>query len=133
MSSTITRDQASNVSWDAIVIGAGIAGCLAAAGLARLGRRVLLVEKSKLPRDKVCGACLNLDAIAGLRAAGVWEDIVRLRGHDLGGYCVRSPGNREMKLSLPGGHAVSRYAMDRVLARAAIDAGADYLDQTVLN
>src|SRR5688572_33495727 len=45
--------------WDAVVIGAGPAGSVAARQLALQGKRVLLVEKDKLPRDKVCGGCLG--------------------------------------------------------------------------
>ena len=45
-------------SWDVIVIGAGVAGGLAAFDCARRGLRVLLVEKRSFPRWKVCGCCL---------------------------------------------------------------------------
>ncbi len=41
--------------FDAIVVGAGPAGCNAAARLAAAGARVLLLEKEKLPRYKTCG------------------------------------------------------------------------------
>ncbi len=132
LQSTLTAEQAAQERWDAIVIGAGIAGSLAAMGLARLGRRVLLVEKSSLPRSKVCGACLNLDAIAGFQSAGVWDSIAAVGGHELSSYCVRAPGGRQVELELPGGHAVSRQGMDLVLAQHAIDAGAEYMDQTML-
>jgi len=42
-------------SVDVVVVGAGPAGSLAAAELARLGREVLLVDRGRFPRDKVCG------------------------------------------------------------------------------
>ena len=38
--STIKPDAASRVTWDALVIGAGLAGSIAARGLARAGHRV---------------------------------------------------------------------------------------------
>ena len=43
--------------WDAVVIGAGPAGSVAASLLARSGRRTLLVERATFPRTKVCGGC----------------------------------------------------------------------------
>ena len=52
--------------WDAVVIGAGPAGSVAASLLARTGRRTLLVERATFPRTKVCGGCL---APAGVEAA----------------------------------------------------------------
>ena len=55
--------------YDAVVIGAGPAGGIAALGLARAGRRVLLVDKQRFPRAKVCGCCLNASAVATLREA----------------------------------------------------------------
>jgi hypothetical protein len=39
--------------WDAIVIGAGAAGLLAAARAAERGRRTLLVEKNRKPGVKI--------------------------------------------------------------------------------
>jgi len=45
-------------TYDHIIIGAGPAGSTAARFLARAGSRVLLIEKNKLPRYKVCGGGL---------------------------------------------------------------------------
>ncbi|MCW8130694.1 MAG: tryptophan 7-halogenase [Planctomycetota bacterium] len=42
--------EANPQHWDAIVVGAGPAGCSAAAALALHGRRVLLLEREKFPR-----------------------------------------------------------------------------------
>src|SRR4051812_25146381 len=41
--------------FDALVIGAGPAGSVAALVLARGGARVALVDKARFPRDKACG------------------------------------------------------------------------------
>ena len=57
-------DAADLTTWDGIVIGAGPAGAMAARQLALAGRRVLLVEKKRFPRWKICGACLNGQALA---------------------------------------------------------------------
>lgn len=44
--------------YDFIIIGAGPAGCTAAAQLAERGLKVLLVEKCRLPRYKSCSGVL---------------------------------------------------------------------------
>lgn len=44
--------------YDCIIIGAGPAGCTAAGRLAEKGRKVLLVEKCRLPRYKSCSGVL---------------------------------------------------------------------------
>ncbi len=45
----------SAVRYDAIVVGTGPAGAVAAEALGRAGRRVLLLERERLPRPKTCG------------------------------------------------------------------------------
>ncbi|MCX7415498.1 MAG: FAD-dependent oxidoreductase, partial [Planctomycetia bacterium] len=52
--------------WDIVVVGAGVSGSIAAREAARLGSKVLLVEKATLPRRKVCGCFLNANAVASL-------------------------------------------------------------------
>jgi len=45
----------SHERFDALVVGAGPAGSVAALVLARGGARVALVDKARFPRDKACG------------------------------------------------------------------------------
>ncbi|MEA5399365.1 FAD-dependent oxidoreductase, partial [Synechococcus sp. BA-124 BA4] len=92
--------------WDVLVIGAGPAGALASLDLARRGLRVLLVEKRRFPRWKVCGACFNGQAQAALASVG--------QGHlleSLGGLPLRrlrlGLGGRQTSCALPPGWAVS--------------------------
>ena len=53
---------------DVLVVGAGPAGSLAAWRLARAGARVLLVDRARFPRPKLCGDTLNPGAVARLEA-----------------------------------------------------------------
>lgn len=53
--------------YDVVIVGAGPAGSATAIALARAGRRVLLVDKQRFPRPKVCGGCLSGDALAATR------------------------------------------------------------------
>ena len=53
--------------WDAIVVGAGPAGCAAAYDLAAAGRSVLLLDKKSFPRSKACAGGLTAKAVNALR------------------------------------------------------------------
>ena len=126
---TLTFHAAANARWDAIVVGAGPAGALAARQLAQGGARVLLVEKKAFPRSKVCGACLNGRSLGVLHSVGLGTLVKDLGGIDQEMFHVGLEG-RSARLALPVGMALSRAKLDAGLARAAIDAGADFLPET---
>jgi geranylgeranyl reductase family protein len=53
--------------WDAIVVGAGPAGCAAAYDLAVAGRSVLLLDRTTFPRHKACAGGLTRKSLRALR------------------------------------------------------------------
>jgi menaquinone-9 beta-reductase len=59
--------------FDVIVCGAGPAGSVAATVLARGGARVLVVDRARFPRDKLCGDTINPGTVAVLRRLGMTE------------------------------------------------------------
>src|SRR4051812_29771239 len=63
--------QVAQTTWDAIVVGGGPAGALAARRAALAGLRTLLIEAKHFPREKVCGGYLNSRALEALQIAGV--------------------------------------------------------------
>jgi flavin-dependent dehydrogenase len=115
--------------WDAVVVGAGPAGALAARELARRGRSVLLVDRAAFPRDKVCGCCLNARALATLRAVGLGELPARCGAIPLSQVRLAARGCGAI-LPLPGGAALARRRLDAALAEAAVEAGAVFLPGT---
>jgi menaquinone-9 beta-reductase len=123
------EEAASHGVWDAIVVGAGVAGSSIARRLAQRGHAVLLVEKKKLPRYKVCGCCLNLRSLHYLEEAGLSESLHRLDAPTLNSISLHA-GSHCAALPLPGGMAVSRNALDVLLVRAAHEAGATLLLNT---
>jgi geranylgeranyl reductase family protein len=60
---------------DVLVVGGGPAGAIASLVCARAGLRVLLLEKSRLPRHKVCGEALIQDSIDLLRRLGIYSEV----------------------------------------------------------
>ena len=58
--------------WDVVIIGAGPAGSTLALELTRQGFEVLLVDRASFPRGKVCGGCLNGNALAALDEVLTW-------------------------------------------------------------
>jgi len=53
--------------YDILITGAGPAGCAAAYDLARVGKRVLLLDKRTFPRPKACACGLTRKTLAALR------------------------------------------------------------------
>ena len=51
---------------DVLIVGAGPAGALAALRLARAGASVLVLERSRFPRHKLCGDTINPGAVREL-------------------------------------------------------------------
>jgi flavin-dependent dehydrogenase len=129
VSASIEAAEASRRSWDAIVIGAGPAGALAARQLARQNLQTLLVERRAFPRAKVCGCCLNQRAVAALHAGGLDRLLRSCWAVPLRRFVLRC-GGRQVALPLPGGMALSRGVFDAALVRAALDAGAQFLPET---
>ncbi len=114
---------------DVAVVGAGPAGSAAAATLAHAGRRVVLVDKARFPRDKACGDGLTTGALRLLDDLGLdpgqvgsWmpvDDVV-----------VRSPSGHEVTFPLPrhqGTYAAiaRRVDLDAAVLDLARKAGAD--------
>jgi menaquinone-9 beta-reductase len=127
----IAAEQAARRHWDAVIVGAGPAGALAAIGLARRGLAVLLADRAEFPRWKVCGCCLNGAALAALDAAGLGTLAVDCGARPLEGILLAARG-RTAALALGRGVVLSREAFDAALVRAAVVAGAAFLPGTAV-
>jgi len=120
---------------DVIVVGAGPSGSSAAYYLAQAGLDVLLIEKSRFPRDKVCGDGLTPRAVKALVAMGVdvseeagW---LRNKGLRVIGAGMRLELDWPELGSYPGyGLVRTRASLDEQLARRAQAAGAKLVEDT---
>ncbi|MFF7154452.1 geranylgeranyl reductase family protein [Streptomyces sp. NPDC008139] len=108
--------------WDVVVIGAGPAGATAAHAAAVTGRRVLLLEKSELPRYKTCGGGIIGSSRDALPPG--FELPLRDRVHavtfSLNGKLTRTKRSRQMLFGL-----INRPEFDNALVEAACEAGAE--------
>ena len=109
---------------DVIVVGGGPAGSATALLLARAGIGVLIVERARFPRTKVCGEYLNGGAVDALGRLGVL-DAVRGVSSALRGVRLVPPGAPPVALAFPRpALACARDVLDAVLLDAAVAAGA---------
>jgi menaquinone-9 beta-reductase len=114
---------------DVIVVGAGPGGSAAAYHMARHGLRVLLLEKTTFPREKVCGDGLTPRATRQLIRMGVdtsekagW---LQNRGLRVIGGGVRLELDWPELASFPSyGLVRTRLDFDDMLAKRAVEAGA---------
>jgi menaquinone-9 beta-reductase len=117
--------------YDLAVIGGGPAGTSAAITAARAGRRVLLLERGRLPRQRVCGEFVSaesLELLAGLLAGStpkLLDDAPRISEARLfvDGRTICTP-------ITPPAASIGRFDLDAALWRAAELAGVDARLQT---
>ncbi|MEU7821471.1 geranylgeranyl reductase family protein [Catellatospora sp. NPDC049133] len=119
-----------DVDADVIVVGAGPGGSAAAYHLAKHGAKVLLLEKTEFPREKVCGDGLTPRAVKQLIDMGV--DVSPEAGwlHNKGLRVIG--GGVRLELDWPDlasfpdfGLVRTRMDFDDMLAKRAVAAGAD--------
>ncbi len=110
--------------WDAIVVGAGPAGSTTAWHLARDGHDVLLLDRARFPREKVCGDGLIADSLDYLKREGLFEQI-RDSACSLNSALIYSPSRHSF--DVPGAYLVlERKRLDTLLAETAVDSGAQF-------
>ncbi|HXT32225.1 MAG TPA: NAD(P)/FAD-dependent oxidoreductase [Vicinamibacterales bacterium] len=116
--------------YDVIVCGAGPAGSVAATVLARGGARVLMLDRARFPRDKLCGDTINPGALAVLRRLGLAEAFEAAALPVDGMIVTGERGVRVRCAYGPGlrGLAIARRDLDAALARGAVRAGVRFED-----
>lgn len=116
-------------TWDAVIIGAGLAGGVSACLLARQGLQVLLVEAKPFPRPKVCGGCLNDRALTVLNQSGLGDVLDEIGAQPFDGVEIVLKGRRH-RVPAPPGMAVTREPLDAAIVARAKLAGATFLPST---
>ncbi len=112
---------------DALIVGAGPAGALAAWTLATAGLRVTLLDRERFPRHKLCGDTLNPGGVALLAGLGLQDSPVP-SGLPLAGMWVTGPSAR-IEARYDGGvlgRAIERRVLDQWLVSQAVAAGVTF-------
>ena len=120
-------------AFDLIVIGGGPAGASAAITAAREGWSVLLIERGRIPRHKVCGEFVSAESLELLRwllgSAGdaLTQNAIQLTQTRLflDGRVLCVPVN-------PPSASIARYDLDFALWNAAGEAGATTLSEVTV-
>lgn len=106
-----------NTTWDAIVVGGGPAGAVAAADLARAGHQVLMLDRAG--RIKPCGGAIPPILV---REFGIPDSLIVARAT---GARIIAPSDKEADMPIDGGYVgmVDRDTFDEWLRERAVAEG----------
>ena len=119
-----------------MIAGAGPAGSSLAIRLSRLGLQVILVERYKFPRAKLCGEFISPECLKHFDELGVFDDMLAAGGDRVLETIFYETAGRS--ISVPsrwlddGGFALSlsRARMDEILLNGARKSGVTVLEET---
>ena len=117
-------------AFDVAIVGGGPAGSTAAFRLARAGKRVLLVDRAKFPRDKPCGGGVTLRAarLLPFSIETVTEDVVTRV--EIGLEYRRTFQRTAIG---PLVYMTQRKRLDHFLLQQAVDAGVHVEEETTVD
>lgn len=125
-------------SYDAIIIGARVAGAPTAMLLARKGYRVLLVDKASFPSDTLSTHQVQLPGIAHLKQWGLLDRVVASNAPATArvkfdtGY-VSFEGVYPQFEGLNAMFSPRRIILDKILVDAAVEAGAELREDFIVD
>jgi geranylgeranyl reductase family protein len=127
---------------DVIVVGGGPAGSTLAWDLARKGVRVVLLERRRFPREKVCGDYVDPRGIEVLQAMGCLEQLEGSRPPRITRTATYVDWTRHYEGPIPfygesdhlvaHGYTIPREQLDAAMLEAAVRAGATVHEQTAV-
>ncbi|QXP73158.1 NAD(P)/FAD-dependent oxidoreductase [Tenacibaculum sp. AHE15PA] len=122
----------SNITADVIIIGGGLAGLCNAIHLSKFGKKVLLIEKNKYPKHKVCGEYISNEVLPYLEFLGI--NPFDFGAVNITDFKLSTTNNKVISAKLPlGGFGISRYQFDFILSEKTKENGVIILQDQVLN
>ncbi len=119
--------------YDLIVVGAGPAGSATAITTARTGARVLLLERGRFPRQKVCGEFVSAESLGLLaelldaKHRSLLDDAIRI-----GRTRIFLDGHVLQATVLPAAASIARLDLDDDLWESAQAAGVEACEQVTV-
>lgn len=113
-----------------IILGGGLAGLTSAIHLSRKGIHVVLIEKNSYPKHKVCGEYISNEVLPYLN----WLEIPLLNQNptQINKLEFSTATGKTMECKLPlGGFGISRYVLDKLLFKKAVENGCQIIKDTV--
>jgi len=119
-------------SYPVCIIGGGLAGLVSAIHLAQHQIQVVLFEKQKYPRHKVCGEYVSNEVLPYLNSLGV--DVFEHGAKKISTLKLSHQNGKTLDQSLPlGGFGISRFTLDKLLAEKALKDGVRIINDEVLD
>src|SRR5688572_4039475 len=119
-------------SYDAAIIGGGVAGLSLSIQLAKAGFNVVLFEKEKYPFHKVCGEYVSLESWNFIEQLGL--PLNKMNLPLIKKLIVSAPNGQTIESNLNrGGFGISRYLLDYELFKIAKQNGVKVLEETKVN
>jgi geranylgeranyl reductase family protein len=113
------------MDYDVIVVGGGPAGSANSYFNAKKGKKVLLIDKSTFPRDKICGDGITGKALTILHEMGLTNEIEGIKEISSTGVLVVSPKMDNLRISIESPHdpfsafSIDRYIIDNLMFQQA--------------
>lgn len=113
--------------YDAIIVGAGPAGSTCALYAARAGLNVLLLDKSRFPRDKICGDAISGKSVNYLEELGLIDQLQQSPQVAVDGIIFSAPNGKQVRVpfipreneAVPPGFVCRRLIFDEILFQQA--------------
>ena len=117
-------------TFDVIIVGGGLAGLSSAIHLSKANLSVLVIEKNRYPKHKVCGEYISNEVLPYLKFLDI--DVFSLGAKQIDKFQLSTTQSKLISSTLPlGGFGISRFCLDNALASKAIETGSEILEDSV--